>query len=105
MAGMLSCGLQLPDDAVKTLRFGGFYAARARPGLRVLALNTNMFISRNFWLQSNHYDVEGYDMGDEVKGEGSDCPPMAWPLVGHADPRSWFVSPPPSPCGQRASMA
>jgi len=61
MMNVPSCvSTQLPDDAVKTLKSAGFYTARARPGLRVVALNTNMFISSDFWLQEDHFDVEGY---------------------------------------------
>jgi sphingomyelin phosphodiesterase len=34
----------LADDAVKTLRFGGFYTARARPHLRIISLNTMLLV-------------------------------------------------------------
>jgi hypothetical protein len=34
---------QLPRDALKTLQYGGFYTARARPGLRIIAINSNYY--------------------------------------------------------------
>lgn len=47
----------LPDQALKTLRYGGYYAARARPGLFVISLNLNLFQSGDFWLWANDSDV------------------------------------------------
>jgi hypothetical protein len=40
----------LPADAQKTMAFGGYYQARARPGLRVVSLNSNYMTDDNFWI-------------------------------------------------------
>lgn len=31
----------LPDDAINTMQYGGYYQARVRPGLRVISINSN----------------------------------------------------------------
>jgi hypothetical protein len=46
----------LPQDALHTLRYAGYYTARVRPGLRVISLNSNYYASGNFWLVSNNTD-------------------------------------------------
>jgi hypothetical protein len=46
----------LPDIAIPTLEYGGYYTARVRPGLRVIALNTNVYSPEDFYLFENHTD-------------------------------------------------
>jgi len=46
----------LPVDAERTLAYGGYYTARVRPGLRVVALHTTVFSSDDFWLVKNNTD-------------------------------------------------
>jgi len=45
-------GYWLPSDALKTLGYAGYYAARARPGLRVVNVNSNYLHMNGLW----HYD-------------------------------------------------
>jgi sphingomyelin phosphodiesterase len=40
------------------MAYGGYYQARARPGLRVISLNSNYFTSDNFWLLANRTAAE-----------------------------------------------
>ena len=47
----------LPDQAVKTVKYGGFYAARAMPNLVVISMNNNMFQSGDLWWKFNGTDV------------------------------------------------
>eukprot|EP00947_MAST-08B_sp_MAST-8B-sp1_P002939 g2939.t1 len=47
----------LPDQALKTLKYGGFYAARAMPNLVVIAMNNNMFQEGDWWWSKNLTDV------------------------------------------------
>eukprot|EP01102_Stenamoeba_stenopodia_P022256 TRINITY_DN9203_c0_g1_i1.p1 TRINITY_DN9203_c0_g1~~TRINITY_DN9203_c0_g1_i1.p1 ORF type:complete len:593 (+),score=86.69 TRINITY_DN9203_c0_g1_i1:1782-3560(+) len=79
----------LPDDAIPTLRFGGYYAALVRPGLVVASLNTNVFCSADFWLYDNNTDFthqfawlrnvldQAASLGDKVI------------IIGHAPTQSW----------------
>uniref|UniRef100_A0A1A8I2K9 Sphingomyelin phosphodiesterase n=2 Tax=Nothobranchius kuhntae TaxID=321403 RepID=A0A1A8I2K9_NOTKU len=46
----------LPEQALKTLRYGGFYTATIQPGLRVVSLNMNFCARENFWLMVNSTD-------------------------------------------------
>uniref|UniRef100_A0A3Q3J3G6 Saposin B-type domain-containing protein n=1 Tax=Monopterus albus TaxID=43700 RepID=A0A3Q3J3G6_MONAL len=46
----------LPEQALKTLRYGGFYTAEVQPGLRVVSLNMNFCTPGNFWLMVNSTD-------------------------------------------------
>ncbi|KAM9846833.1 sphingomyelin phosphodiesterase [Aulostomus maculatus] len=46
----------LPEQALKTLRYGGFYTAEIQPGLRVVSLNMNFCARENFWLMVNSTD-------------------------------------------------
>ncbi|XP_061595205.1 sphingomyelin phosphodiesterase [Cololabis saira] len=46
----------LPEEALKTLRYGGFYTVRIQPGLRVVSLNMNFCARENFWLMVNSTD-------------------------------------------------
>ncbi|XP_029957654.1 sphingomyelin phosphodiesterase [Salarias fasciatus] len=46
----------LPKQALKTLRYGGFYTAEVQPGLRVVSLNMNFCARENFWLMVNSTD-------------------------------------------------
>lgn len=39
----------LPEDALETLRFGGYYRVKVRPGFRVICLNTNYCTRLNPW--------------------------------------------------------
>lgn len=46
----------LPETALKTLRYGGFYTLVIQPGLRVVSLNMNFCAQENFWLMINSTD-------------------------------------------------
>lgn len=46
----------LSEEALKTLRFGGFYTMKIQPGLRVVSLNMNFCSRENFWLLVNSTD-------------------------------------------------
>ncbi|PWA22958.1 hypothetical protein CCH79_00002276, partial [Gambusia affinis] len=46
----------LPEQALKTLRYGGFYTLEIQPGLRVVSLNMNFCARENFWLMVNSTD-------------------------------------------------
>ncbi|XP_028322184.1 sphingomyelin phosphodiesterase [Gouania willdenowi] len=46
----------LPDQALKTLRYGGFYTVEIQPGLRLVSLNMNFCARENFWLMVNSTD-------------------------------------------------
>ncbi|XP_068600636.1 sphingomyelin phosphodiesterase [Brachionichthys hirsutus] len=46
----------LPEQALKTLRYGGFYTMEIQPGLRVVSLNMNYCARENFWLMVNSTD-------------------------------------------------
>ncbi|KAM4726068.1 sphingomyelin phosphodiesterase isoform 1-T3 [Anableps anableps] len=48
--------LWLPEQALKTLRYGGFYTLEIQPGLRVVSLNMNFCARENFWLMVNSTD-------------------------------------------------
>ncbi|XP_037543311.1 sphingomyelin phosphodiesterase [Nematolebias whitei] len=48
--------LWLPEQALKTLRYAGFYTMEAQPGLRVISLNMNFCARENFWLMVNSTD-------------------------------------------------
>ncbi|KAH1185218.1 hypothetical protein KIL84_017967 [Mauremys mutica] len=49
----------LPPEALETLRVGGFYTLRLRPGLRLVSLNMNFCSEANFWLLINATDPAG----------------------------------------------
>lgn len=46
----------LSEQALKTLRYGGFYTMEVQPGLRVVSLNMNFCARENFWLMVNSTD-------------------------------------------------
>ncbi|XP_053703199.1 sphingomyelin phosphodiesterase [Synchiropus splendidus] len=46
----------LPEEALKTLRYGGFYSVEVQRGLRVVSLNMNFCARENFWLMVNSTD-------------------------------------------------
>uniref|UniRef100_A0A3B3ZYD7 Sphingomyelin phosphodiesterase n=1 Tax=Periophthalmus magnuspinnatus TaxID=409849 RepID=A0A3B3ZYD7_9GOBI len=46
----------LPEQALKTLRYGGFYTLQIQPGLRLVSLNMNYCARENFWLMVNSTD-------------------------------------------------
>ncbi|KAM9437444.1 sphingomyelin phosphodiesterase isoform 3-T8 [Salvelinus alpinus] len=46
----------LPEEALKTLRYGGFYTVEVQPGLRVVSLNMNFCARENYWLMVNSTD-------------------------------------------------
>ncbi|XP_017273434.1 sphingomyelin phosphodiesterase isoform X2 [Kryptolebias marmoratus] len=46
----------LPEQALKTLRYAGFYTMEIQPGLRVVSLNMNFCARENFWLMVNSTD-------------------------------------------------
>ncbi|KAM7398071.1 hypothetical protein PAMA_006103 [Pampus argenteus] len=46
----------LPEQALKTLRYGGFYTVEIQPGLRLVSLNMNFCARENFWLMVNSTD-------------------------------------------------
>ncbi|XP_061658323.1 sphingomyelin phosphodiesterase isoform X2 [Syngnathoides biaculeatus] len=46
----------LPEQALKSLRYGGFYTMVIQPGLRLVSLNMNFCARENFWLMVNSSD-------------------------------------------------
>ncbi|XP_059401558.1 sphingomyelin phosphodiesterase-like [Carassius carassius] len=46
----------LPEDALKTIRHGGFYTVEVQRGLRVVSLNMNFCARENYWLMVNSTD-------------------------------------------------
>ncbi|CAL8364705.1 unnamed protein product [Lota lota] len=46
----------LPEQALKTIRYGGFYSVLVQPGLRMVSLNMNFCARENFWLMVNSTD-------------------------------------------------
>ncbi|CAL8279210.1 unnamed protein product [Arctogadus glacialis] len=46
----------LPEQALKTLRYAGFYSVLVQPGLRLVSLNMNFCARENFWLMVNSSD-------------------------------------------------
>jgi len=82
----------LPDDALRTLRYGGFYAARARPGLRVISMHTTILCDMDYYTALNLtiYDVSGQipwvndtlrqarELGEKVI------------FIGHTRPTGWM---------------
>ncbi|XP_019728770.1 sphingomyelin phosphodiesterase [Hippocampus comes] len=46
----------LPEPALKSLRYGGFYTTEIHPGLRLVSLNMNFCARENFWLMVNSTD-------------------------------------------------
>ncbi|XP_015781051.1 uncharacterized protein LOC107359115 [Tetranychus urticae] len=46
----------LPDDAVRTLRYGGYYTVKVRPGFRITSINTNYCTRLNPWTLYNPID-------------------------------------------------
>ncbi|XP_030009348.1 sphingomyelin phosphodiesterase, partial [Sphaeramia orbicularis] len=46
----------LPEQALKSLRYGGFYTVEIQSGLRVVSLNMNFCARENFWLMVNSTD-------------------------------------------------
>ncbi|KAM4619879.1 sphingomyelin phosphodiesterase [Polymixia lowei] len=46
----------LSEQALQTLRYGGFYTMEIQPGLRVVSLNMNFCARENFWLMVNSTD-------------------------------------------------
>lgn len=46
----------LPKEALKTLRYGGYYSVQVQPGLRLVSLNMNFCARENFWLMVNSTD-------------------------------------------------
>lgn len=77
----------LPPSALETIRWGGYYNAKIRDGLRVISLQTNYGNSENYWLLINSTDPAGQlawlvdqlqaaeDSGDKVH------------IIGHIPPR------------------
>lgn len=49
----------LPEDALRTVRLGGYYAVRRPGGLRIVSLNFNYCNNLNFWLYVNDTDPSG----------------------------------------------
>ncbi|XP_062511163.1 sphingomyelin phosphodiesterase-like [Corticium candelabrum] len=68
----------LPKDTQETIRYGGYYTVKVRPGWRIISLNMNYCQSLNFWLYINSTDPaqelawlikqlqEAEDVGDKV---------------------------------------
>eukprot|EP00731_Ephydatia_muelleri_P019987 Em0012g812a len=50
----------LPEDALTTLRSGGYYVAKIREGLKVISLQTNFGYHENYWLYMNETDPDGH---------------------------------------------
>lgn len=46
----------LPSSTLNTITKDGFYAVEAKPGLKIISLNTNFCHSTNFWLYINSTD-------------------------------------------------
>lgn len=46
----------LPSDTLETIRYGGYYMVKVRPGWRIISLNINYCQKENFWLFINDTD-------------------------------------------------
>ncbi|KAM6985801.1 sphingomyelin phosphodiesterase [Aplochiton taeniatus] len=46
----------LPEQALQTLRYAGFYTLEVQPGLRVVSLNMNFCARENYWLMVKSTD-------------------------------------------------
>lgn len=50
---------KLPSDALASYRENGWYSLEHKPGFRIIALNTNLGYTLNWWLMSNLTDQGG----------------------------------------------
>lgn len=46
----------LPNEASNTIRYGGFYTALIKPGLRIISMNMNYCYTLNYWTFSTSKD-------------------------------------------------
>ena len=46
----------LPTDTSSTIRYGGYYTALVRPGLRIVSMNMNYCYTFNYWTVYNSQD-------------------------------------------------
>lgn len=79
----------LPENAIPTLQYGGYYAAHAFPGLVVVSLNTNFYSSDDFWLYVNNTDFSGQlawlsNVLAQTRERGEKAI-----IIGHAPTNSW----------------
>jgi len=79
----------LPEDSINTMRYAGYYQARARPGLRVISLNTNFYTDDNFWLFENRTDFSSqFPWLKDVLRQAKERNEQAI-IIGHAAPCNW----------------
>ncbi|XP_046396231.1 sphingomyelin phosphodiesterase-like isoform X2 [Ischnura elegans] len=49
----------LPEEALVTVRKGGYYSVTPKPGLRIIAINSNLCYTLNWWQIYDHVDPSG----------------------------------------------
>ncbi|KAG8237410.1 hypothetical protein J437_LFUL016226 [Ladona fulva] len=49
----------LPEEALITVRKGGYYSISPKPGLRIIAINSNLCYTLNWWQVYDHVDPSG----------------------------------------------
>ncbi|KAL3276752.1 hypothetical protein HHI36_012122 [Cryptolaemus montrouzieri] len=49
----------LPQSALETIKLGGYYTVLVRPEFRIIALNSNVCFTENFWLYYDDVDPYG----------------------------------------------
>ncbi|CAK8680915.1 unnamed protein product [Clavelina lepadiformis] len=49
----------LPEDALQTVRSGGYYTTLVQPGFRIVSLNTNFCYTDNWWIWLDSKDPAG----------------------------------------------
>jgi sphingomyelin phosphodiesterase len=76
--------------AQTTVKYGGYYTERVRPGLRVISLNTNMYSQDNLWLLANFTDVS-YQLNwlNDVLQQTQEHQEKAI-IIGHAGCQEWY---------------
>lgn len=80
----------LCDDAQDTIKYGGYYSCRARPGLRVISLNTNLWMSGNYWLNANLSDfAHQLDWLNDTLHQAEKLNERVM-IIGHACSNDWF---------------
>jgi sphingomyelin phosphodiesterase len=61
MAGLWNYWVALPEDALETIRAGGYYSVLIRPGLRLLSINTDFGYQLNFYTLLNDQTAQYFE--------------------------------------------
>lgn len=82
----------LSPQALETLRYGGYYTERIRPGYRVVSLNTNMFVPENLWLLVNFTDL-AFQMNwlNDILNQSKTRNEHVI-IIGHASCQEWYTA-------------